>query len=238
MEGSFFTDILEQQLSSGIPLLAYPIVFVGGLLTGLTPCVYPLIPITIGYIGAKGCQSKMKAFLISLCYVLGIAVTYSILGMIAALSGRVFGTIVSNKWFFIIGGNICLLLALSMFDVFYIPTPAFLSKLSVGKDKGAYIGAFLMGLVFGVLMGPCTAPVLGVILFYVASTKSLFLGGSLLFVFAIGVGGLLLVVGTFSGLISTLPNAGKWMDKIKKAMAICLLIVAEYFLIKSGSGFF
>ena len=109
------------------PLLAIGVSFVGGVLTSFTPCVYPVIPITIGVIGARGSTSRLHALIVSLTYVLGMALVYAVLGMIAALTGQFFGKVSVHPITNLIVGNICILFALNMFDVFYIPMPSFLS---------------------------------------------------------------------------------------------------------------
>src|SRR5574341_2262825 len=122
-----FLSRIEEYLQSA-PLLALLAAYIGGVLTSFTPCVYPIIPITVSYIGARGEGSKLKGFFLCLTHVLGIAVTYSALGAFAALTGRFFGDISTNPWSFFITGNIILLMALSMLGVFNIPTLKILGK--------------------------------------------------------------------------------------------------------------
>ncbi len=209
--------------------------FVGGLLTSFTPCVYPMIPITAGYVSSGNLGgSKLKGFWLSICYVLGVAFTYASLGMVAALTGNLFGQISTNPWAYLIVANIIILFGLGMLDVFQMPMVG--KALNVKKRGG--VGAFIMGMASGFLAAPCTAPVLGVLLAYVASTQSVLFGGSLLFVFALGMGLLLIIVGTFSGIMASLPKSGMWMEKIKKGLGFTMIFVGEYFLIKMGQLLF
>jgi cytochrome c-type biogenesis protein len=221
---------LETYLKGSV-LMAYVVSFLGGLLASFTPCVYPMIPITAGFVGSNNIGgSRLRGFALSTVYVVGIAVTYSALGMVAALSGRFFGEINTNPWVYFAVANIIILLGLGMLEVFEIPM--FSSGSSAGSS--GFIGVFVMGIASGFVAGPCTAPVLGVLLTYVATTQSVLLGGSMLFVFAFGMGVILIAVGTFSGLVAALPRSGTWMVKIKKAMGFLMIALGEYFLIKMG----
>ncbi|MFH1867738.1 MAG: cytochrome c biogenesis protein CcdA [Candidatus Omnitrophota bacterium] len=222
-----YTEVNLKEIS----LLSYLLVFLGGVLSSFTPCVYPLIPITASYIGAASAGSKRRGFILSFFYVLGIAVIYSCLGAFAALGGRLFGEISANPWTHLIVGIIFLALGLSMLDIFTLPIPAFLkSSGSLSKRKGAF-GAFLVGLSAGLIVGPCTAPALGAVLVFVGSKQNILLGMTLLFTFAFGMGLLLMVIGTFAGLASSLPKSGKWLNAIKKAFGVVLIAGALYFII-------
>ncbi|MEW6350058.1 MAG: cytochrome c biogenesis protein CcdA [Thermodesulfobacteriota bacterium] len=220
---------LEAYLKASV-FMSFVVAFLGGVLASFTPCVYPMIPITAGFVGSRNVGgSRFTGFVLSSVYVVGIAVTYAALGMVAALTGRFFGEISSNPWVFFVVANIIILLGLGMLEVFEIP------MMSPGEvNAGGFIGIFLMGIVSGFMAGPCTAPVLGVLLAYVTTTQDVFLGASLLFVFAFGMGLLLIAVGTFSGLVTALPSSGDWMIKIKKAMGLLMIALGEYFLIKMG----
>jgi cytochrome c-type biogenesis protein len=216
--------------------LAFLAAYLGGLVVSFTPCTYPLIPVTVGLIGAQDALSKTRGFFLSLFYVAGIALTYSILGGAAALSGRVFGQIQTTPWTYFIMANLCLVMGLSMFDIFNIslPVPHKLVKLTGDNHQKTFLDSFLIGIVSGVVIGPCTAPVLAVLLGYVAIKTNLLLGMSLLFVFAFGMGTLLIIVGTFAGVIAALPKSGKWMIKIKFISGMILIGAAEYFLYTAG----
>jgi len=231
-----FIENFELYLNTS-PLLAIITAFAAGLITSFTPCTYPMIPITVGVIGNKsvGNKNKLSGFLYSLVYVSGMASTYAAMGMFAALTGRFFGEINSNPWIFFFIGNILFILALIMLDVIKMPTLA--AHIRTDKKKGIF-GIFLIGMASGLVAGPCTAPVLAIALAYVATTKSIILGGTVLFVFAFGMGALLILAGTFSGFLSSLPKSGNWMNRIKMVIAILMFAAGEYFLIKMGQMLF
>ncbi|WP_051553395.1 cytochrome c biogenesis protein CcdA [Desulfobulbus elongatus] len=208
--------------------------FIGGVLASLTPCVYPMIPITAGVIGhANVGGSRWRGFFLSLIYVTGMALTYAALGVFAAATGRFFGTINSSPWTFLVVGNVLLLFGLAMLDA--VPLPTFAGRFA--STRLGLGGIFLAGIASALVAGPCTTPVLGSLLAYTATSQSLIAGGLLLFVFSLGMGALLLGVGTFSSFLAALPRSGPWMVLIKKAMGILMLLVAQYFFVKAGSLF-
>ncbi len=213
--------------------LDYLGVFLGGVIVGFSPCVYPLVPVTLGFIGVGAGGSRLRGFLLSLIYVLGLAITYSALGLIASLTGKLFGEISTHPVSFLVIGNACILAGLSFFDII----PLNLIGIPIQgriKRTGGYVSVFLLGLASGLVAGPCTAPALGTILLYVASRQNVFYGASLLFVFAYGMGLLLILVGTFSSLLLNFPKSGAWLMRIKKACGFILIAIGEYFLIKAG----
>ena len=220
----------------GAPALAYLAVFAGGVLVSFTACVYPVVPITIAFIGARSAGSRTRGFSLSLVYVLGMALTYTALGGIAALSGKLFGQLQTNPWTYFVMANICILMGLAMLEVFILPvrTPAFIARLQPrGKTRGL-AGSLAVGAASGLVLGPCTAPVLAVLLSYVATRQHLLFGMSLLFVFALGMGVLLVVVGTFAGLLASLPKSGVWMARVNRLFGWILIGAGEYFLIVAG----
>ena len=216
------------------PFLAFAAVFLGGVLTSFEPCIYTMIPITVAFIASQSQGSKLKGFFLSVVYVLGIAATYSTLGAIAALTGSLFGQISVNPVVNLILGNICILLGLSMFDLFTIKMPAFISNLSSKTIGKGFITIFFLGLFSGLVAGPCTAAVLGVVLAYVATKQSIIFGVSLLFTFSMGMGVLLILIGTFTGFLLNLPPAGPWMEKVRKALGVFLIALGEYFIYQAG----
>jgi cytochrome c-type biogenesis protein len=228
---------LEKALHGG-HLLAFGIVFLGGILTSLTPCVYPMIPITVGIIAGQKQCTRFQSFLLALIYVLGIAFTYSALGVIAVATGSLFGSLSSNIWMLFAVANICILLGLSMLDVFTINLPVLSNLIGKNARGGNLFGVFVLGAVFGLVASPCTAPVLGVILAFVGTSHSYVFGASLLFVYALGVGLLLIVIGTFAGILSHLPKSGKWMVAVKKIFGYVMIAMGEYFLIQMGKNMF
>ncbi|HJZ84529.1 MAG TPA: cytochrome c biogenesis protein CcdA [Polyangia bacterium] len=216
----------QAALGHGLPF-AFGLVFLGGLLTAATPCVFPLIPITVSIFGAKQAARKRDAALLSGCYVLGIAAMYTGLGVAAAATGRAFGGVMANPWVIGVIAAIFVAFAASMFGAYDIALPtSWQNRLSQVGGKGV-AGAFAMGLVAGVIAAPCTGPVLGAVLAYVATTQKLAFGGSLLFTYALGMGLPFFLVGTFA---IALPKSGPWMDAVKSVFGILLLNAAAYFL--------
>ncbi|MDO8141225.1 MAG: protein-disulfide reductase DsbD [Candidatus Brocadiales bacterium] len=212
------------------------LIFLAGVGLSFTPCVYPMIPITIAVIGgqATGDQSAgrkpLAAFFLSLIYVLGIAIVYSAMGVAAASTGALFGTALQSPW--VIGFVVAVFigLALSMFGVYYLRVPSFISdRMGTGARKGI-IGVFVMGLISGIVASPCIGPALASLLVYIASTGNKFMGFWMLFVFAWGLGILLIVLGTFSGAIKALPKSGVWMETVERIFGLLLIGAALYYL--------
>lgn len=218
------------------PFLAFLAVFIGGVLVSFTPCVYPLIPVTLGVIGSAAAGSRLKGFILSIFYVLGISTTYAVLGAFAALTGRLFGEIGSSHWSYLIVGIICIILALTLFEVIPIKMPGFMMRVSGKRPTGkGLLSIYILGLLSGLIVGPCTAAPLGAVLAFVATKQNVIYGISLLFTFAIGMGILLIIIGTFAGLLTTLPKPGPWMDRIRKGFAWLILIIGGILLIRAGS---
>ncbi len=220
----------------GSVLLAFVAAYVGGVVISFTPCTYPLIPVTVGFIGAHGGTSKLRGFFLSLFYVTGLAVTYAALGAIAALSGKIFGQLQTTPLTYFVMGNICLVMGLSMLDVFRIsiPVPQKLMRYT-GTGRKGFVSSFLLGMVSGFVIGPCTAPALGVLLGFVALKTHVVMGIGLLFVFAFGMGTLLILAGTFAGVIAAMPRSGSWMTVISRIFGVILIGAAEYFLYTAGT---
>jgi thioredoxin:protein disulfide reductase len=205
------------------------LVFLGGLALNLTPCVYPMIPITISYFGGQS-QGKKGSLVAHAClYVIGMAVTYSVLGVFAAMTGSLFGTALQYPPVLIGIALVMVLLALSMFDVYEFRMPAFLNRLAGGSQKG-FGGTFLMGLTVGIVAAPCIGPFVLGLLTYVGNKGSALLGFVLFFVLALGMGVPFIVLGVFSGSIKKLPRSGAWMVWVRKVFGFILLAMAVYFL--------
>lgn len=218
---------LSQALSKGL-FWAFLLVFGGGILTSLTPCVYPLIPITVTVFGAGGSTNRLRSFLLSVTYVLGIALTYAILGMAAAQTGAVFGEVMADARVIMPVCVILIVLGLAMLGVYEIRLPyAVQNKLNRVGGVG-FAGAFGMGTVAGIIAAPCTGPALGAVLAYIATTSDIFLGFWLMLTYAIGMGLLFIVIGTFSGVI--LPRSGTWMYVLENIFGVAIITVALYFL--------
>jgi thioredoxin:protein disulfide reductase len=220
------TDVGKAMLEGGI-MLALGLMFVGGVLTSFTPCVYPLIPITVSFFGATK-TTRVRSFLLSVVFVLGMATMYSALGVTAAATGAVFGTIMTNPIVIGLIAAVFLAFAASMFGAFKIQLPAALQmRLQSVGGTGAG-GAFVAGMVAGVIAAPCTGPVLGSALAYVATTGDLSFGFLSMFAFASGMGLLFMAIGTFSA--SIVPKSGPWLAKIESVFGIVMVAVALYFL--------
>ncbi len=231
--GFLLGEALKTNLESG-SLLAIVIVFAAGVLTSLTPCVYPMIPVTVTYIGGSSVGSKTRGFTLSLFFVLGLSIIYSSLGAFSALTGKIFGDITQNPWIYIIVANIIILFGLSMLGVFTIRLPSFLTGIGKAGRGGGFLGAILMGMAAGFIAAPCTAPVLGVLLVLVGQKQNIAYGAFLLLVFSLGLGLLFLLLGTFSGMLASMPKAGSWMDRIKIGFGVAMVAIGEYFLIVAG----
>jgi cytochrome c-type biogenesis protein len=222
----------------GSPLIAIGAAFAGGVLAGFSPCVYPMLPIVSAYVGSRsaGEKTRLKSLLLSLAYVVGMAVVYALLGMVAALTGSLFGQVATSPWTLLIVANVLILFALSILDV--IPFPSWFSGRPTEPATGGVIGAFLLGASSGLVASPCISPVLFGLLTFVATQQRVVYGGALLFAFSLGMGILLLVVGTFSGVVVGLPKPGRWMVGVKMLLGLLMLGLAEYYLIKAGQAWF
>ncbi|MCX6174209.1 MAG: protein-disulfide reductase DsbD [Ignavibacteriales bacterium] len=215
-------------------------VFLAGLALNLTPCVYPLIPITIGYFGGQAEGKTSRLFLLGILYVLGMALTYSVVGVVTSLSGAVFGTLLQNPIVIIVLGLIFIALALSQFGVYEFKLPdSWVMK--AGGAKGGAFGAFFMGLTMGIVAAPCIGPFLLGLVTYVAAKGDPFYGFIMFFVMAMGLGTPYLILALFSGKIKSLPRAGMWMEGVKHIFGFLLLGMAIYFvnplLTKNISGY-
>ncbi len=228
-------ELLQGQLEAG-SMAALAVVFVAGLLTSFTPCVYPMIPVTVTYIGGAAAGSRRRAVSLSVVYVLGMALVYASLGMVTAMLGKTFGRFTHNPWIYGGVGALIVFFGITMLDLVTIPAPRFLTGVqSAGVRRGGHLGALFMGLAAGFIAAPCTAPVLGLLLVYVSQSRNVLWGGTLLLVFALGLGFLLMLLGIFSGLLTNLPRAGSWMNWIKRTFGVMMIAVGGWFLYQSLS---
>lgn len=228
---SFLQLNLDEVFQKGL-FLTFVFVFIMGFLTSLTPCVFPMIPITLAVLGREAhARSRLQNILVSHIYVLGIATTFSSLGIFAASTGALFGSMMSSPW---VLGFICIVffaMALSMFGLFEIEAPRFLRDGFLSHFHGhGYSGAFISGLIAGIVASPCVGPVLVGILTFVAKSQNLWLGFWLLFVYAFGMGQLFLLLGISSQFTKLLPKSGGWMETVKKAFALMMLAAFYYYL--------
>jgi thiol:disulfide interchange protein DsbD len=219
------------------PLAAVPILFAAGVATSLTPCVYPMIPITAGILGGAGASgiSRRRTAGITAAYVGGLALVYALLGLLAGLSGSLFGTIASSPWAYVITGNLLLVSGLALLDVFTLNAPQKVAAWAGRLGAGSPASAFVMGAASGLVAAPCGAPAFAAVLTFVASTGSATLGFIYLFVFSLGLTALLVAVGLSSGLLAALPAAGRWTLWVKRGGGALLLLMAEYYFVRMGS---
>lgn len=228
---------LSETLSNS-PALAMATLFGAGVLTSLTPCIYPMIPITASIVAgtADRAAPRTRTIGLTLTYVTGLAMFYAILGLVAGLTGSLFGTVSANPWVRFATGNLLLIFGLAMLDVIPVSAPRRLLDWVGRLEGGSYPAVFLLGATSGIVAAPCGAPAFAVVLTWVAATGAGAMGFVYLFVFSLGMTSLLIVVGIFSGSVALLPRAGRWMVWIKKAAGVILLGVAEYYFILTGLG--
>lgn len=218
------------------PLLALGALFGAGVLTSLTPCVYPMIPITAGVIAGSTAAdpSRRRTVLMTLTYVTGLALFYAVLGLLAGLTGSLFGTVSASPWARFAIGNLLLVFGLMMLDVIPIAAPAKLSAWAAKLGGGSYGGVFLLGATSGIVAAPCGAPAFAAVLTWVSTTRSAALGFLYLFVFSLGMTALLVAVGLFSSTLTRLPRSGRWLLWIKRLAGVLMIAVAQYYFIQMG----
>ncbi len=204
--------------------------FVLGLALNLTPCVYPMIPVTIGYFSKQSEGRTSRVFGLALMYLLGIAVTYSLIGVVAALTGQLFGALLQNSWVLVGIAGIMVALALSLFGVYQIQAPNFIRQ-KVSRDTGGgVLGALSMGLVVGIVAAPCVGPITIGLLTYVGATGNPWVGFWMFFALSLGLGIPYVALGTFSGGLKKLPRSGVWMIWVDKLFGFAMLGLALYFV--------
>ncbi|RMF66803.1 MAG: DUF255 domain-containing protein, partial [Calditrichaeota bacterium] len=210
-------------------LITLGFIFLGGLALNLTPCVYPLIPITISFFVGQASGKISRSFFLALIYVLGMALTYSLLGVVAAMTGGLLGSSLQNPAVLVGVALIFLIFAAGMFGAFEIRIPLFLSNLAGGSRQGVF-GSFFMGLTVGVVAAPCIGPFVLSLLTYVAAQGDPYKGFLFFFVLSLGLGLPFLILGTFSGAVKRLPRSGEWMVWVKKVFGVVMVGVAVYFV--------
>lgn len=219
-------EVATDLASRSLPLFLIG-VFLAGLALNLTPCVFPLIPITVGYFSQQARDRTGGTFWLALAYVLGIAVTYSVIGVVAALSGALFGAALQNPY--VVAGIVIVLLALatSMFGLWEFRVPGWAQRASGGR--AGVVGALLMGLLMGFVAAPCIGPfVLGLLTFVGQKGDPVF-GFLAFFVLSLGLGLPYLILGTFTGAVNRLPQAGMWMVGVRRVFGVLLVAMAAYF---------
>jgi thiol:disulfide interchange protein DsbD len=220
---------------SNNPMAGIALAFGGGLLASLSPCLYPMIPVTLSIVGGTGSTSRLVRIGLVLCYVAGLAATYSVLGLIAGMTGTMFGAISTNPWLYFAMANVMLLAAAMMADVIAVPIPAAIqTRAALLGTGGRAGGAFVMGTASGLVAAPCGAPVMAAILTWVTTTHSGLLGFLYLLAFSLGMCALLLGLAVAADAALHLPRPGGWMTTVKRVFAVVLIGVAEYYLISMG----
>lgn len=214
--------------------LALLLAFLFGILSSLTPCVYPVVPITVAYIGSRSeGKGRFYGFALSWAFVSGLALVYATLGAVSAKAGQSFGALTQTPWVGLPIAALFFVLALSMFNLFEFKTPAAITnRIEQTKHRGrgrGFAGAFFIGALSGLVASPCIGPLILAILVVVASTGSVLLGFVYLFAFALGMGLLFIVIGTFSGVLASLPKSGSWMDGVRVLFGALILGAAFYF---------
>lgn len=214
-------------LSHGTQLAAS---FGAGLISSLTPCVYPLIPVTLALLGANADAPRSRAFLLSLVYVLGISTTFTMLGLICAKTGATFGSHLGNPYIVALIGVVLVVLALSTLEIININFFSKIQNKAGGIGGKGYRGSYLMGLVSGFVAAPCVGPVLAGILIVAAKSESPIWGGVLLLAYSLGLGVLFILLGTFAGLTKKIPRSGNWLYTVKLLIASMLFLFAFFFM--------
>jgi len=222
-------DLIRGQLSR-TSLLLFILVFAAGFLASLTPCVYPVIPIIMGYVGGRSGGRKLKGFTLSLFFVLGLALVYSLLGVAAAKTGSLIGISFQNPIVVTAIAAIFIVMGLSLAGLFSIPVPAWISSKVSRSHKSDIAGALIVGGISAVIAAPCVGPVLIALLSWISQSGNVFLGFWLTFVFSLGMSVIFLVAGTFSGAIAALPRGGKWMSTVKYFFSVLLIAGGIFFL--------
>lgn len=222
-EGSL-KDVIEEK---GL-FLAFILIFLGGLALNLTPCIYPLIPITISYFGGQAGGKTSRTLLLSLFYVLGMSITYSILGIAAAMTGSLFGSALQNPLIIIFISAVLITLSTSMFGLWELRMPTFLMRRTGTAKQGGW-GALFMGLTVGIVAAPCIGPFVLGLLTYVGEMGRPVMGFLMFFTLAWGMGSPFIVLAVVSGSITRLPRSGNWMIWVRKIFGFILLIMALYF---------
>lgn len=216
-------DALQQQGILGL-LSAY----LFGVLTSLTPCVYPLIPITLAHFGARDAESRLKAFMLAFTFVSGIAFTYTTVGMITARTGMLFGSFLGNPY--LIGALSLFLISMALYtlDLFTLPWLSRLQGKASGVGGKGYFGAFAMGAVSGVVAAPCAGPALATILVFAAASQDWTWAALLLLSYSFGLGTIFLILGTFANELKRLPRSGNWLNGVKLIIAIGIFVVVLF----------
>jgi cytochrome c-type biogenesis protein len=218
---------LDPSLLQSTSILGYVLVFLGGVVTSIGPCNLATIPLIVGFVGGSHDLSHGRSFTLSLAFALGLAITFTSLGVVAAgVGGLIGGT--SSLWYYLVAG-VCFVIGLHMLGVLSFPMPMWFGGLRESVRLRGVIGSLALGLVSGLVASQCATPVLAAILTYVMSKGALAYGAVLLFVYAMGRGVPVVLAGTFTGALKQLQGLGRWSNVIEKASGVIILVVGFYF---------
>jgi thioredoxin:protein disulfide reductase len=232
MQGETSDDVTElaAMFDEGNLIIAFGVIFLIGLALNLTPCVYPMLTVTVSVFGAQTDKNTLRVFFKALVYVLGIATMYSVLGVIAALSGGLFGAVLQSSWVLVGIGVLFFLLSLSLFGLYEIQIPYWLTRRIGGQQAAGILGIYISGLVVGIFAAPCIGPPIIALLALVGQRGDVLFGFLAFFILSLGLGLPYLILGTFSGLLSKLPKSGAWMDWVKKVLGVILIGVGFFYI--------
>ena len=208
--------------------LAFALVFLGVIITSIGPCNVAMIPLVVGYVGGSRDLPRARAFLRSLMFAMGLALTFMLLGVVAALIGGLVGA--STTWWYYLVAFVCFVIGLSMLGLIHIEPPLWLGGLRERVTLKGAPGALLLGLVSGLVASQCATPVLAAILTYVMAKGALVYGAGLLFVYALGRGVPIVLAGTFTGILKRLRTFGRWNDALEKVAGVVVIAVGLYFV--------
>lgn len=219
---------IDESILQAGSLLAFPLVFLGGVATSLGPCNLATIPLIVGYIGGAKGLTRGRSFAISLTFAVGLAITFVFLGVAAALLGGFFGS--STKWWYYLVAAICIVIGLNLLGVYSLSIPSWFGGLRERIGLKGIPGALALGLISGLVASQCATPVLSVILTYVMLKGAIVYGAVLLFAYAMGRGVPVVLAGTFTGALKRMQSLGQWSGNIERASGVLIIAVGLYFL--------
>jgi cytochrome c-type biogenesis protein len=209
-------------------ILGYLLVFVGGIVTSVGPCNIATIPLIVGFVGGSTNLTRKRSFALSLSFAVGLAATFMLLGISAALIGGLVGA--ANRWWYYLVAGVCFAIGLQLLGAFSLSLPMWFSGLRERIGLKGVPGALALGLVSGLVASQCATPVLAAVLTYVMAKGALAYGAALLFVYALGRGVPVVLAGTFTGALKQLQSLGRWSEAIEKASGVMVIVVGLYFL--------
>lgn len=219
---------IDLTLIENVSLTAFALVFLGGILTSIGPCNVAMIPLVVGYVGGSHDLPRARAFALSLMFAIGLALTFMLLGVAAALIGGLVGA--ATTWWYYLVAFVCFVIGLNMLGLIHIQTPMWLGGLRERVTLKGAPGALLLGLVSGLVASQCATPVLAAILTYVMAKGALLYGAGLLFVYALGPGVPIILAGTFTGVLKRLQAFGRWNESLEKIAGVVIIAVGLYFV--------